>query len=1074
MEKSSIDPKQITPEDLGKLLRNIFSNDSTVINQCTVLIKKYLELAYCITPLLFYATNDPDERIRLLAYICLKSSVPKHWVALSTEAQDQVKKQFLSNCLSEPIAKVKENLAYVVGSLSSILVPNNEWKELIEFINSNCKSPNMNNKELGSLLLFAVTDPLRSVAEPYLDSIVDNLKSLISISNQNVQRMATRTINCLLVSDISSSSFLKLENFIPVMMKMMLGLEDNEGLLQEVYENFIEVLELKKVLQSQLPFLMNTALIIGKDKNAGTELRRIALYFVETAFNFRSSSLKKDERGITAALEVGFMVAAENEEDFDKEDESPIDAALNMLSMLSIKVPNTIVYPLIMKGCEEYLKDSMPLKKKASLRIIGMVSKGVRDPMTENVEKIVDTVLRYINDESNIVQEAVVLTLCELSESLAPEILALHSKIFLVLLKAFETKDTSLRFKIFRAIELFCENLREHQIEPYIKPLLECLITHLEFPQMEIKRSVLLALAAVIEATKQNIIPYYLTLMQSIMKYVYLDEDEYIKAKAIIVIGRLAAAAGKELFKPYLEKCTQHVLSELETAISEVKEAAYSYFGDVAKILKEEFTPLLPTLIPSIINTLLLSDVVEDPNAKVSNEQALADPDESDEDTVMVRTALIDEKFGALHVLGIFAKECPKGFLPYMKESLDHIENMREDLHEYIRYHITQTLQEFVEGVNLAFFDGAHPKPIPSLPPKVKMCDDAYTLYFERVFPRYITTLKDDVSREIVVKTLESICDLIKAIGSAIIGDHLKDYIDCIVLLLKQKAACMSEDVEEDVEEECDCGSEEEEKGGEVLDHDEMLLANLIELIQDIAKASGPTIIPQYKVILDLLVKYTGPPHPENDCVIAVGAFCDLFKTWPEILPQYVNTIYPLCIKGCQQGSDDLIRNSAYCLGLIVEYGKDLTTPHINEVLSALKSAFEIPKTQEPKDNAVSSLLRVLITHYDKVPLELVIPAIFENVPLNGDLEENVSVARNFNLLPLDIMKHLEKYIEKILLVCFKVIIDKRCGADEEIKGLVGKYVVKLGENEKVRQVVSGLMVKMSEEEKATLMKYVH
>ncbi len=70
-------------------------------------------------------------------------------------------------------------------------------------------------------------------------------------------------------------------------------------------------------------------------------------------------------------------------------------------------------------------------------------------------------------------------------------------------------------------------------------------------------------------------------------------------------------------------------------------------------------------------------------------------------------------------------------------------------------------------------------------------------------------------------------------------------------------------------------------------------------------------------------------------------------------------------------------------------------------------------------------------------------------------------------------MKYLEKYIDKVLMVCLKVMVDKRCGADDELKGLVGMFLTRLGVVETIRVMLADLISKMSEGEKQELRKYV-
>jgi len=1078
-----LDVKTITSEILAELLQNILKTDSSIVNQSTVILKKYFELPTCITHLLMHVTSNSNPNVRLLSCICLRKRLPQHWVAQPISLQSEIKSALLACYVNEPVGKVKENIAYVISSLSTILVPNNEWPELFNFIGTKCKSSVIIEKELGALLLFAVSEAIGNGMEPYLNGLIGILNDLILVPNQSIQKLAVKTLNCLISSNISSSCFAKLEGLIPIMLKPILEkMDDNEQLLQEIFENIIELIDIPKILTSQLSYLINAALCIAKNPEISTDLRKIVLCFIESAVQSKKTQFKKDKSLLQQILKSGYEIVCQSEEDYEKDEENPTDAALDMLDKIATCLPNTIIFPLIIRMCEDHMKSTEPLKRRAGLLILGTVSKGIRDPMTENIEEILTPVLMSMEDPSLLVQEAGVLALSYFSLNLSPEIVEYYQRILPVLLKAFSSKVEKIRNKCFYAIEMFCENLNDQEIQPYLHQLLECLVNYLDAPQIEIKRGVLMALASVLTAAQTQIIPYIGPLMEKLGRCLFSDEDELVRAKAAIAIGKLAESAGLELFKPYLEMCSKRILAEMQSKgnLYEMHEAGYSYFGDIVKLLGEQFTTMNSILVPMLIKSLNSSEGVKHHYAEKNKDKiqiAESDSDsENDEDLkgVSVRTAFLDEKVSALHALGRFAKYCPKGFLPFMRDSLEAMDPLTDYFHEAIRYQLVQSLQEFVEGINLAYFNGQHPKPIVGLPPKVKMCEDAEKLFFGHVLPKYFEILKEDEEREVVARVLESLCDLIKNVGPAIVGNQLTQYIECIMLLLNQKAACM-----QDSECECDCEDEEEckcggcDSGDEEFDHDEILIVHLIELIQDIAKMCGNEVTPHYKQILDALVLYTKAPHPENDWVVAIGAFTELLRALPVLSQNYCEYFMRLSLKLCESGKNDLTRNAAYCLGIIVEHGAGFAEPYVMEILSALKSAFEKPKAQEPKDNAVSSLLRVFVAYPDKVPLELVLPAIFNNLPLNGDAEENNNIVRSFMLIKPEYMRLLEKYIEKILIVCFKVLMDGKCRADEELKGLVGMFINKIAENESVRLKIMEFTGKMNKAESEILSKYL-
>ena len=545
-----------------------------------------------------------------------------------------------------------------------------------------------------------------------------------------------------------------------------------------------------------------------------------------------------------------------------------------------------------------------------------------------------------------------------------------------------------------------------------------------------------------------------------------------LRAKATIAIGKLAFSAGKEKFQPYLESISQKVLADLQKwELFEMSEAAYSYFAEISKVLGAEFAPMLATLIPLAIKSCISDEGIKhEYQEKKKDDFSLGSESEEEEERdlkgISVRTAFLDEKTSALHALGMFSISCPKAFLPHLPTCVQMLEVIWNYFNETVRYQVVQTYQQFVECLNLAHYGTeTHPKPIMGLPAKMKLAPDAHKLYYEVVLPRYLHQINTDEDREVVAKVLESMSDLCNYIGPAVVEERLDQVLEGLAKLLNRKAPCQNE--EEESEE------DEEESDDEDLDHDEMLTGNLLELVQDVAEVCGEPLTSHFKRILTSLMKYLKPARPENDWSMGVGCFAELFRHLPSIIPEYGPKLLPLCFKYCASGKNDLTRNSAYCIGVIAESAKAFAAPYANEMLHALKSAYELPKAKEPKDNAISSLLRVLAACPDKVPLELVLPAVFQNIPLNGDIPENIGIAKSLVLLSPEYYKTNPTYVENALLTCIRVIVDSDCEAEEDVKGVVGKHLAKLGTLPEMETTLRGIIGKMSAVESAQLQKFV-
>ena len=222
MQPSNVDPKTITPETLGALLSSIFRPETEIIKQATEMLKKYFELPICLNALFIHATSNPDSNVRLLAAIYLRKRLIHHWPAQDPSFKTSIKEAILTAFFAEPVLKVKENLSYVIGVLSSILIPNNEWPEIFAFVMNKCQSTDGNEVEQGMILLSAICDSLGSALEPFIAPIMEILSKLIVVQHIHIQTLVVKTINSIMISNITTDSLIKFSALVPQMIQTVL------------------------------------------------------------------------------------------------------------------------------------------------------------------------------------------------------------------------------------------------------------------------------------------------------------------------------------------------------------------------------------------------------------------------------------------------------------------------------------------------------------------------------------------------------------------------------------------------------------------------------------------------------------------------------------------------------------------------------------------------------------------------------------------------------------------------------------------------------------------------------------
>jgi hypothetical protein len=484
MQQTNINVNAITPEMLACLLLNICQPDTQIISQSTAILKKYFELPTSIIPLMKHLTTHQDLRVRLLSCICLKKRLIQHWETQDPTIQNEIKVALLLAYNNETAPKVKENIAYLIGLIFVLMAASNLWPELISLVQEKCNSEKMLEKEAGMMLMLAISEGLGNLIEKYLAPFVEIIKQQLIVPNPAVQIFAVKTINCITKSNITNEALNKIGPLIMTMVNVVLNLPDNEGILQEVFDNLTDLIDLPKFLNSQLNPLLTAACSVAGNKKMSLDLRKVAFTFIQSAVDTKAKMIKKSKDILVKILQMSFEVATESEEGYDDDEETSVDSALDMLEQYALKIPNTIIYPLIMSGCESYLKSNEASKRKAALLIIGTVSKGVEDYIKNNLESVLSVVLQCFSDPDQEVQEATVIALCYFADNLSPEIVEHHSKILPKLLEAVQSKSEKVRTRVFYAIQTFCENLSEKEIIPYMPPLLQSLVGYFDSPNM--------------------------------------------------------------------------------------------------------------------------------------------------------------------------------------------------------------------------------------------------------------------------------------------------------------------------------------------------------------------------------------------------------------------------------------------------------------------------------------------------------------------------------------------------------------------------------------------------------------
>lgn len=136
---------------------------------------------------------------------------------------------------------------------------------------------------------------------------------------------------------------------------------------------------------------------------------------------------------------------------------------------------------------------------------------------------------------------------------------------------------------------------------------------------------------------------------------------------------------------------------------SRLRESAFIFFAVMADVLKDELVPVLPQIMPSLIETLNQDDL--DLGEKLTEEQAQRllegnESEESDDDDesieLNVNSGLQLEKEIAADSLGEIFVNVKGGFLPYLETATEQLLELADTFYYGARKSALSSLWQFV------------------------------------------------------------------------------------------------------------------------------------------------------------------------------------------------------------------------------------------------------------------------------------------------------------------------------------------------------------------------------------------
>jgi len=213
------------------------------------------------------------------------------------------------------------------------------------------------------------------------------------------------------------------------------------------------------------------------------------------------------------------------------------------------------------------------------------------------------------------------------------------------------------------------------------------------------------------------------------------------------------------------------------------------------------------------------------------------------------------------------------------------------------------------------------------------------------------------------------------------VSDHLMLHI---LQILQEKAPCQSR-LEHYDEEEADDEN-----------HDNTMMDSVCDMIGAISKYAGPAIVPYFDTFFDLLLRFCKPARPYTDRSMAIGCMGEVFNEIGEFCGKYLEKVLPVLEQGLREPTEYVRRNSAFCVGVLVNRSGTVLAVHYPTLLGWLQPVCVLKNNLTgaddyggaDADNAISAVASMLRLAEDNLPVFDVLSMMLSCLPLKADFLE--------------------------------------------------------------------------------------
>jgi len=643
---------------------------------------------------------------------------------------------------------------------------------------------------------------------------------------------------------------------------------------------------------------------------------------------------------------------------------------------------------------------------------------------------------------------------------------AMSAELLPIFLQGMDDPCPRVALRAMEAFQHFGESLERENLEPFVPAMMEKLGARLQGDSLPFQKRSITFIAVIAGQIDDSFAPYYPQLMPILKKIIetilHRVEERTLLGKCFECISLLAKSVGRAGFKADAEAIMTAMLTATQApnlpSNDPVKEYMMAASERICQVMKEDFLPFVPHLLPGVFEKLTLApkefEKHRDDFEDGEEVNLTLVPGEGGKMKVMImNSSEMEDLKNALDCIHTFAHELGKLYFPHVAQTAQALLPVFDfNMAEEIRDLAFETWGELCASCRLADTQGG------------SVLNELTMEFMKRILPKFEET---PVEARAFRTRADGITTCLRKAGPGVLKvDELKHISSAMMKVLEEsfkrrEASGPQDEDDEDDDMEANLRVALMEVAGAMMEHHADIFA--AELLQP---------------YLACVQKLIAPSACEEDRKLALFVACDFLEHlgtkitphWPAFLPQLVENI--------AHQSTELRQPACYGVSLAA---KDpafapMALDVANKLAQLVTSTRSRPKKKSEKpaqaaaDNALSALVELLSSHQASLaPAEQQLWAVWlGGLPCQEDDDEG---RKNHKLLLSLVAAEKPEVVGaggESMGAVLQILVDvyKSEMASEETSKGIGELVARLGQAR-----LEGLSGSLSEKQKKKLLR---